>query len=293
VRVDELVRSLTRRPVALLLVALVGALGAAYGWSSASTTYESRAVVLIIPPTGADTPGGPAANPLVNLDYSISQLALTVSSQLQGDEVRSDVVAAGGDGVYSADTLSSDNAAVAQLTPLISLTASGGTAEGAQAAAAALVRQASTQLAAIQTAASVPVASQAKVVTSAAPTTGIAAGNAQLRAAGVTGLAAGFVALVALVALIPLLGGRRGGAGGVPRATSVPVGATGGRSGVSRAEVRALLEDEWQRSGRNVPLTRAEARQAWRSAEARLEAAQRSGARQVEAPRPARHQGRG
>jgi capsular polysaccharide biosynthesis protein len=290
VRVDELVRSLTRRPVALLLVALVGALGAAYGWSSASTTYESRAVVLIIPPTGADTQGGPAANPLVNLDYSISQLALTVSSQLQGDEVRSDVVAAGGDGVYSADTLSSDNAAVAQLTPLISLTASGGTAEGAQGAAAALVRQASTQLAAIQTAASVPVASQAKVVTSAAPTTGIAAGNAQLRAAGVTGLAAGFVALVALVALTPLLGGRRSGAGGVTSAASV---GTRGRSGVSRAEVRALLEDEWQRSGRNVPLTRAEARQAWRSAEARLEAAQRSGARQVEAPRPARHQGRG
>jgi capsular polysaccharide biosynthesis protein len=288
VRVDELVRSLTRRPVALLLVALVGALGAAYGWSSASTTYESRAVVLIIPPAGVDAPEGPAANPLVNLDDSISQLALTVSSQLQGDEVRNDVVAAGGDGVYSADTLSSDNAAVAQLTPLISLTASGGTAEGAQRAAAALVRQTSTQLAEIQDVANVPAASQAKVVTSAAPTTGIAAGNAQLRAAGVTGLAAGFVALVALVALTPLLGGRRraGTDGARP-------GGASARSEVSRAEVRALLEDEWQRSGRNVPLTRAEARQAWRSAETRLEAARRSGARQVEAPRPVRHQGRG
>jgi capsular polysaccharide biosynthesis protein len=284
VRVDELVRSLTRRPVALLLVALVGALGAAYGWSSASTTYESRAVVLIIPPTGADTQGGPAANPLVNLDYSISQLALTVSSQLQGDEVRNDVVAAGGDGVYSADTLSSDNAAVAQLTPLISLTASGGSAEGAQRAAAALVEQASTQLAAIQTTADVPVASQARVVTSAAPTTGVAAGNAQLRAAGVTGLAAGFVALLALVALTPLLGGRgaRGTGGGHD-----------GRSGVSRADVRALLEDEWQRSGRNVPLSRAEARQAWRSAEARLAAAQASGGRQIEASRTVRAPGRG
>jgi capsular polysaccharide biosynthesis protein len=287
VRVDELVRSLTRRPVALLLVALIGALGAAYGWSSASTTYESRAVVLIIPPAGtaAGDQGGPAANPLVNLDYSISQLALTVSSQLQGDEVRTAVVAAGGDGVYSADTLSSDNAAVAQLTPLISLTASGPSAEGAQRAAAALVEQSSTQLAAIQTAANVPAASQARVVTSAAATTGVAAGNAQVRAAGVTGLAAGFVALLALVALTPLLGGRAGAArsGGTDR----------GRSGVSRADVRALLEDEWQRSGRNVPLSRAEARQAWRSAEARLEAAQRSGSRQIEAPRTVRRQGRG
>ena len=81
-RVDELVRSLTRRPVALLLVVLIGALGAAYGYKTASSTYESRAVVLIIPPTATD--GGPGTNPLVNLDYSISQLALTVSTTTPG-----------------------------------------------------------------------------------------------------------------------------------------------------------------------------------------------------------------
>ena len=274
-RVDELVRSLTRRPVALLLVAVVGVLGAAYGWTSASTTYESRAVVLVIPPPTAA--GGAATNPLVNLDYNISQLALTVSTQLEGDEVRDAVVAAGGDGVYSADTLSSDNVAVAQLTPLISLTASGDSADGAQRAAAALVQQVSTQLTAIQTSASVAPASQATTVTSAAPTTGVAVGNAQLRAAGVTGLAAGFVALVALVALTPLLSGGRGGGGSGQR-----------RSGVPRSAVRELLQDEWQRSGRNVPLTRAEARQAWRNAEARLEAEQRSGTRQIERSRPVR-----
>jgi capsular polysaccharide biosynthesis protein len=281
VRVDELVRSLTRKPVALLLVALVGVLGAAYGWTSASTTYESRAVVLVIPPAATDAAG--TTNPLVNLDSNISQLALTVSTQLAGDDVRSAVVAAGGDGIYSANTLSSDNAAVAQLTPLISLTASGPSADGARQAAEALVEQVSTQLTAIQTSAGVAPASQASAVTSAAPTTGVAAGNPQLRAAGVTGLAAGFVALVALVALTPLLGGGRGGA-------DVRGGDAGGRgrSGVSRAAVRELLQDEWQRSGRNVPLSRSEARQAWRSAEARLEAAQRSGTRQIEAPRPVR-----
>jgi capsular polysaccharide biosynthesis protein len=261
--------------VALLLVALIGVLGAAYGWTSASTTYESRAVVLVIPPSGAA--GSAASNPLVNLDYNISQLALTVSTQLESDTVRDAIVDAGGDGVYSADTLSSDNAAVAQLTPLISLTASGDSADGAQRAAAALVEQVSTQLAAIQTSANVAPASRATAVTSAAPTTGVASGNAQLRAAGVTGLAAGFVALVALVALTPLLGGA------------------GGRSvsGVPRSAVRELLQDEWQRSGRNVPLSRAEARQAWRSAEARLEAAQRSGPAQIEGARTIRRSGRG
>lgn len=287
-RVDELVRSLTRRPVALLLVLLVGVLGAAYGWSSASTTYESRAVVLVIPPSSTD--GGPGTNPLVNLDYSISQLALTVSTQLEGDGVREAVVAAGGDGTYAADTLSSDNAAVAQLTPLVSLTASGDTADGAQRAATALVEQASVRLTAIQTAATVPAASQATAVVSAEPTMGLAAGNAQLRAAGVTGLAAGFAALLALVALTPLLGGR-----GVGRGPDADTAYGSGRSSVSRSEVRALLQDEWQRSGRNVPLSRAEARQAYRSAEARLEAASRTGATQIEAPRAAasRRPGRG
>lgn len=286
-RVDELVRSLTRRPVALLLVAVVGVLGAVYGWSSATTTYDSRAVVLIIPPPSTD--GGTGTNPLVNLDYSISQLALTVSTQLEGDDVRNAVVEAGGNGAYGADTLSSDNAAVAQLTPLVSLSASGSSAQGAQDATRTLVEQASVQLAAIQTSAGVPAVSQAKAVVSAEPTTGAAVGNAKLRAAGVTGLAAGFAALVALVALTPLLGGRRDRGPGRGTDTGV-VGP--GRSGVPRSEIRALLQEEWQRSGRNVPLSRAEAKQAWRNAEARL-AAQRSGTAQIEAQRVARRAGRG
>lgn len=272
-RVDELVQSLTRRPLALLLVVLVAVVGAAYGWTSASTTYESKAVVLIIPPSATD--GGPGTNPLVNLDYNMSQLALTVSSQLQDDAVREAVVSAGGDGVYGADTLSSDNAAVAQLTPLVSLTASGDSADGAQRAVTALVGEASRQLAAIQTTAGVPATAQATTVVSAEPTTGAASGNAQLRAAGVLGLAAGFAALLALVAAQPLLqGGSRS------------------RSNVPRSAVRALLQEEWERSGRNVSLSRAEQRRAWRNAEQRLEAAQSSGRQQIGASRQSRYPGR-
>jgi hypothetical protein len=261
VRVDELVRSLLRRPVALVLVVLVALAGAAYGWRSASVTYESSASVLIIPPPG--TEGTASSNPLVNLDHNISQLALTVSSQLQADAVRDAVVAAGGNGVYGADTLSSDNSAVAQLTPMVAVVASAPTADGARAATATLVDQTAVQLAAIQAAADVPAAARATVVVSAPPSDGVAAGGGRMRAAGVLGLATGFAVLLALVAAQPLLGGRRG------------------TSGVPRAEVRALLQQEWERSGRNVPLTRAEAREAWRRAEARLASGPAGAGRQL------------
>jgi hypothetical protein len=271
VRVDDLVRSLLRRPVGLVVVVLVALAGAAYGWTSASTTYESTASVLIIPPAGSE--GTPSSNPLVNLDTNISQLALTVSSQLQADAVRNAVVAAGGDGAYTANTLSSDNSAVAQLTPMVGLVASAPTAEGAQGAVTVLVQQVSVQLTAIQDAAKAPADARASVVTSAPPSAGYSAGSAKLRAAGVLGLAAGFAALLALVALQPLLrGGSSRPRPGVSALQPLLRGASRSRSGVPKEAIRALLQDEWERSGRNTPLTRAEAREAWHRAEARLEA---------------------
>ncbi|MCD9198976.1 hypothetical protein [Aeromicrobium wangtongii] len=263
-RVDELVRSLLRRPMGLVLVVLIALGGAGYGWRSASTTYESTASVLILPPAGSD--GTASSNPLVNLDYNMSQLALTVSSQLQSDQVQEAVADAGGDGAYSADTLSSENSAIAQLTPMVALVASASTAEGARSAAAALVDQVSVQLAEIQESANVPGAARATAVISTPPGAGSAVGSARLRAAGVLGLACGFAALLGLVALQP---SARGGGRS--------------RSGVPKAAIRARLQEEWERSGRNVALSRAEAREAWRRTEALLAAERGTDVRALEA----------
>lgn len=287
-RVDELLRSLVRRPLALLLILVVAGAGAYVGWTRASNTYESSASVVIVPAAGADAAAGAPDNPLTRLDYSIAQLALVVSSQLDSDGVREQVVAAGGDGQFSADTLSSDNSAVAQLSPIISLSATSTTADGAQKAVAVLVDQAGAQLAAVQSASNVAAAAQAQVVVSAPPTGSAVVGNPQLRSAGVLGIAGGFLALLALVVLQPLFGRSRGPAAAAapassvrPRRDSAPAA---GRFAPPPADaptpdpktrrrqetLRQMVRDDWQRSGSNVQWSRREQREAYQRAEERL-----------------------
>jgi len=217
-RVDELLRSLLRRPLALLLILGVACGGAYYGWTHATNTYESSATVLIVPAGSDVTPpnGAVPDNPLARLDYNISQLALVVGSQLNSDAVRDQVVAVGGDAGYTADTLSSDNSAVAQLSPLVKITATSATADGAQQAIGVLIDQASAQLAAVQSASNVVPGGQAQAVVAAPATASTVVGSPQLRAAGVLGIAGGFAALLLMVMVQPLFGRKRGPAQAAP-----------------------------------------------------------------------------
>ena len=174
-RVDELLRSLLKRPLALLMILALAAAGAYFGFNRATNTYESSASVLIVPPGATAADGSTSAdNPFTRLDYSIAQLALVVGSQLNSDAVRDQVVSVGGDGAYSATTLSSDNSAVAQLSPIVKLSATSATAEGAQKAIGVLVDQAGAQLAAVQSASNVPTDAQAQVVLSTPATAMVA-----------------------------------------------------------------------------------------------------------------------
>lgn len=213
-RVDKLRGSLMRRPLALLLILATACAGAYVGWNRATNTYESRATVLIVP-AGRDIAAAGGAtpdNPLTRLDDGISQLALVVGSQLNSDAVRDQVVSVGGDGNYSANTLSSDDSAVAQLSPLVNVTATSATADGAQKAVGVLLDQSGAQLAAVQSASDVPADARAQVVVSTPATASAVVGNPQLRAAGVLGIAGGFAMLLLMIVVQPLLGRRRPGA---------------------------------------------------------------------------------
>ena len=203
-RVDELMRSLMRRPVALVLIVVVAAAGAWIGYSNAASSYQSSATVLVVPPKAPDADGS-MDNPFTRLDFSTAQLALVVATQLDSDAVRDRVVAAGGSGQYDTDTLSGSNSATAQLTPQVSITATAATAEGARASIDVLTEQASAQLAAVQSASTVPFAARADIVVSSPATAPALVGNPQVRAAGVFGIAAGFLGLLVLVASLPLL----------------------------------------------------------------------------------------
>lgn len=300
-RVDELMRSLLRRPLALLVIVAIAAAGAFAGYSRAASTYQSSATVLIVPPTASD---GTVDNPFTRLDFSTSQVALIVATQLDSDAVRDQVVAVGGSGQYDTDTLSGDNSATAQLTPQVRINATSATAEGASAAVDVLIDQAGAQLAAVQSASNVPTAAQTEIVVSSPPTTPALVGNPQVRAAGVLGIAGGFLALLALVAVLPFLDRRtRRKAAVAPAEDAAPelrfptaVSPAGPPAQTTRTEattddeaapttsatpdrtpslrrqetLRQMVRDEYQRSGSNVPWTRREQRAAYLRAEERL-----------------------
>ena len=221
-RVNQTVRSTSRRPLALLLVLAMTAGGVFVGWNQPAETYQSTAAVVVVPAAGGTSATGNPENPLTRLDDNIAQLALVVSAQLESEVVRETVVAEGGDGDYVADTRSGQGGATSQLSAVIRLTATGSTAAGAQRATRVLMTQASDQLAAVQSAANVPSAARAQVVTVTPAATGIAVAGQRAWSSGAILGAAGAVAALLLIVIVGRLPGRRGRPAGAVASTAPP-----------------------------------------------------------------------
>ena len=313
-RVNQPVRSSLRRLVALLVVLAMAAGGAFVGWNQTTDTYQSTASVVVVPASGSSSVGGDPDNPLTGLDDSIAQLALVVSAQLDAAAVREQVVAAGGDGSYVADTRGSQGGATAPLSAVIKLTATGPTSQGSQRATRVLVTQASDQLASVQSAANVPSDARAKVITITPAAAGVeVAGRAPWQSAVILGAAAAVAALLLIVVGKRLARGRgrptvastasgpREAPVQEPAAVPAPTpGSAPARRRVQEDEgrfappsevpagtrvvpgsrrrqemLRDMVREDWQRSGSNVPWTRREQRDAYERAEQRLADRQR------------------
>lgn len=209
-RVNQPVRPLSRRPLALLVVLAMTAGGAFVGWNQATATYQSTAAVVVVPASGGTSGTGDSDNPLTGLDDNIAQLALVVSAQLDADAVREKVVAEGGDGDYVADTRSNQDGATSQLSAVIKLTAAGSTAKGAQRATQVLMTQASDQLASVQSAANVPAVARARVIAVAPAAAGVVVGQTPWQSAAILGAAAAALAALLLVVIVGWLSAGRG-----------------------------------------------------------------------------------
>lgn len=314
-RVDQPVRGLRHRPVALLMVLAMGAGGAWVGWNQVDDTFQSTAAVVVVPAAGGSSTTGSSDNPMAGLDDNIARLALVVSAQLDADAVREKVMAEGGDGEYVADSRSSQGDVTSPLSAVIKVTATSSSATGAQNATEVLMTQAADQLAAVQSAANVSVGARARIVEVAPASAGVAVGQAPWQPAAVLGAAAALAALLLVVVVGWLSPGRRRSvavastapptwvaptpdravAPAAPARDSAPVsqlasvdegrfaapsegaGVTHVAQGARRRQelLREMVREDWQRSGSNVPWTRREQREAYDRAEQRLIARQR------------------
>lgn len=195
--VAQFLRSLLRRPTALAFLAIVTAIAAYLGLTSASSLYESTAVGVVIPPGSGSPDAG--LNPLINLNNNTAQLTAVVATALQSDGGRQAAIDAGGTGEFTVTTTFGDAAVFAQLTSQLVIVAQAPEPDGARAAAAALVDYARDCLNKIQLESAVPVINNALLIPSVNPSQSVQLPTSGVRAAAAYGLAAFLGGLMALL----------------------------------------------------------------------------------------------
>ncbi|WP_157890368.1 hypothetical protein [Mycolicibacterium goodii] len=167
------------------------------GFSSTSSTYQSTAVAVVIPP-GSGSPDA-MLNPLINLDNDMAQLAAVVATAIQADGGAAAASAAGGSGNFTVTTTYGDASIYAQLTPQLVITAEGPDPDSARSAAAALVEYARVCLNKIQADSAVPQVNNALLIPSVEPAEGTKIPTSGVRAGASYALGAVLICLLALM----------------------------------------------------------------------------------------------
>ncbi|MBU8808610.1 hypothetical protein KL953_06850 [Mycolicibacterium goodii] len=195
--VAQFLRSLLRRPIALMLLAMSAAVAGYAGFTSTSATYESTAVAVVIPPGSGSTDA--MLNPLINLDNDMAQLAAVVATSIQAEGGVAAATGAGGTGNFTVDTIYGDASMYAQLSSQLVITAQGPDPESARSAAAALVEYARTCLNKLQLDSAVPVVNNALLIPSVEPSDGTKIPTSGVRAAASYALGAALICLLILM----------------------------------------------------------------------------------------------
>jgi hypothetical protein len=195
--VAQFLRSLLRRPIALALLAILVGIAGYVGFTSTSSTYESTAVAVVIPP-GSGSPDA-MLNPLINLDNDMAQLAAVLATSIQAEGGVKAATDAGGTGNFTVNTTYGDASVYAQLTSQLVITAEGPDPNSARAAAAALVEYARACLNKIQIDSAVPVVNNALLIPSVEPGSAVQVPTSGVRAAASYALGTGLIFLLALL----------------------------------------------------------------------------------------------
>lgn len=186
--VAQFLRSLTRRPIVLAVIAIMTTIAGYIGLSSASAVYQSTAVAVVIPPGSGSPDAG--LNPLINLNNNTAQLTAVIATALQSDGGRKAALDAGGTGNFTVTTTFGDAAVFAQLTSQLVIVAEGPEPNTAKAAAAALVEYARGCLNKIQLDSAVPTVNNALLIPSVEPSQAVQLPTSGIRAGASYGLGA-------------------------------------------------------------------------------------------------------
>ncbi|WP_319445958.1 MULTISPECIES: hypothetical protein [unclassified Mycobacterium] len=194
--VASFVRSLLSRPIACAAIMVLAIAAGVAGTLSAPHTYQSTAVIVVIPP-GSGNPDA-MMNPLVNLTTNMAQLAAVVATKMRTDG-GAVATAAGGTGEFTVDTTFGDSPTFAQLTSQLVIEAKASNAVAAQRTTQALTDFASTALQKLQADSWVPSHNNAVIVASVAPQPGAAVSSSPIRSGAAYAFAVLLLGVISLI----------------------------------------------------------------------------------------------
>ncbi|MCS3779445.1 hypothetical protein [Tsukamurella ocularis] len=208
--VAAFLRWVLTKPLVIVVVVVCAISGGLVGYRTATVQYETRAAVLVVPPSIPATPGASDAmlNPFTNLSGSTTQLAWVLASSAQSVQARELVARVGASPDYTIGSVAGDSS-FSQLSPQVTITVPAADPDAAKAGAAALIGFMRDQLRSIQKDAGVTPGVYADLRTTTEPTTGTEVGSTAMSNAGGLAMGAGLAGLLISLLVAAGLDARR------------------------------------------------------------------------------------
>ncbi|MBB4854695.1 hypothetical protein HNP40_002082 [Mycobacteroides chelonae] len=208
--VNDLVKRILSRRVALFLVAILVCGAGAYGYTTGVTVRASTASAVVIPPpTYSSTGDTLGANPMLNLSPEKAQLAGILATSMSSQPAQAAVATAAPGVDYKVTNTIDLGPSNQQPSPQISILVLCGATSDCQAGAAALLDVARDNLVKLQVGASVSPENWASLTVLQEPTAPVVMSNSGMKSAGSMAVAALLAGIIVLLAYDALAARRR------------------------------------------------------------------------------------
>ncbi|TDZ85513.1 hypothetical protein DE4585_00832 [Mycobacteroides salmoniphilum] len=198
--VNDLVRRILNRRIALLVVVLLVCGAGAYGYTKGVTVRASTASAVVIPPpTYSSTGDTLGANPMLNLSPEKAQLAGILATSMSSQPAQAAIAAAAPGVDYKVSNTIDLGPSNQQPSPQVSILVLCSATSDCQAGAAALLDVARDNLVKLQVGASVSPENWASLTVLQDPTAPVVMSNSAIKSAGSMAVAALLAGLIGLL----------------------------------------------------------------------------------------------